>query len=90
MESTPLISSSSTMSKLFSKYGATSEVKAAPAAGQPKADPDAPPSDIDNGSLYQVRQAKRQIGVTSAIFLVSGCVFFESGDEVNERRSSTV
>lgn len=70
MESTPLISSSlSTMSKLFSKYGATSEARAAPAEGQPKSDPDAPPSDIDNGSLYQVRQAKRQIGVTSAVFL---------------------
>jgi hypothetical protein len=71
MESTPLISSSSsTMSKLFSKYGATSEAKAASIDGQPKSDPDAPPSDIDNGSLYQVRQAKRQIGVTSAVFLV--------------------
>ena len=69
MESTPLLSSSpSTMSKLFSKYGATAE--AAPAEGHSKVDPDAPPSDIDNGSLYQVRQAKRQIGVTSAVFLI--------------------
>lgn len=56
------------MTKLFSKYGATAE--AAPAEGHPKTDPDAPPSDIDNGSLFQVRQAKRQIGVTSAVFLV--------------------
>lgn len=71
MESTPLISSSSsTMSKLFSQYGATSEAKAASVEGQPKSDPNAPPSDIDNASLYQVRQAKRQIGVTSAVFLV--------------------
>ncbi len=70
MESTPLISSASpTMSKFFSKYGATSETKAAPGEGQPKSDHDAPPSDIDDGSLYQVRQAKRQIGVTSAVFL---------------------
>lgn len=71
MESSPLISSSSsTMSKLFSKYGATAEAKPADAGDQPKSDPDAPPSDIDNGSLYQVRQAKRQIGVTSAVFLI--------------------
>ena len=58
------------MSKIFAKYGATSEAKAAPAEGQPKSDSDAPASDIDNGSLYQVRQAKRQIGVTSAVFLI--------------------
>jgi hypothetical protein len=72
MEETPLIpsSDSSTMSKLFAKYGATSEAKAASVGQQPKSDPDAPPSDIDNGSLYQVRQAKRQIGVTSAVFLI--------------------
>lgn len=72
MEETPLIpsSDSSTMSKLFAKYGATSEAKAAPVGEQPKSDPDAPSSDIDNGSLYQVRQAKRQIGVTSAVFLI--------------------
>lgn len=64
MESTPLVSSSSsTMSKLFSKYGTTAEAKTAPAT-------EGPPSDADNGSLYQVRQAKRQIGVTSAVFLV--------------------
>lgn len=53
------------MSKFFSKHGATS----ATAPGDTK-EPDAPPSDIDNGSLYQVRQAKRQIGVTSAVFLI--------------------
>lgn len=57
------------MSKFFSKYGATNEGKAA-VEGHPKADLDGPPSDIDNGSLYQVRQAKRQIGVTSAVFLI--------------------
>jgi amino acid transporter len=73
MESDPLISSSaapSAMSKFFAKYGATSEAKAVPTDGQPKADAEAPPSDVDNGSLYAVRQAKRQIGVTSATFLV--------------------
>ncbi|KAH7094392.1 high-affinity methionine permease [Paraphoma chrysanthemicola] len=53
------------MSKFFSKHstsaaGPSNDTKAA----------DAPPSDIDNGSLYQVRQAKRQIGVTSAVFLI--------------------
>ena len=58
------------MSKLFSGYGATAEAKATPTAEGHKADSDASPSDIDNGSLYQVRQAKRQIGVTSAVFLV--------------------
>jgi amino acid transporter len=73
MESDPLISSSTTppaMSKLFAKYGATSEAKAVPADGQPKGDAEASPSDVDNGSLYAVQQAKRQIGVTSATFLV--------------------
>jgi amino acid transporter len=28
------------------------------------------PVDVDDGSLYQVRQSKRQIGVTSAVFLI--------------------
>ncbi|RYF37321.1 MAG: amino acid permease, partial [Cytophagaceae bacterium] len=54
------------MSKFFSKHGATS----AAAPSSDTKDSNAPPSDIDNVSLYQVRQAKRQIGVTSAVFLI--------------------
>jgi amino acid transporter len=55
------------MSKIFAKYGATSSTSA------PHGDskhPEVPESDIDNGSLYHVREAKRQIGVTSAVFLI--------------------
>lgn len=52
------------MSKFFSKYGATT------AASSDVKDNDAPASDIDTGSLSEVRQAKRQIGVTSAVFLI--------------------
>lgn len=52
------------MSKFFTKYATTSE----PAIDTK--DTGATSPDIDDGSLYQVRQAKRQIGVTSAIFLI--------------------
>lgn len=53
------------MSKFFHKH----EVSSAAPQDDHKND-DVPHSDIDNGSLYQVRQAKRQIGVTSAVFLI--------------------
>lgn len=50
------------MSKSFGKTSAkasSEDPKDAPAV-----------TDVDDGSLYQVRQAKRQVGVTSAIFLI--------------------
>lgn len=55
------------MSKIFAKYGATSSTSVP--HGDSK-QPEIPESDIDNGSLYHVREAKRQIGVTSAVFLI--------------------
>lgn len=53
------------MSKFFTKYGGI-----ATAASNDTKDGNGATSDIDAGSLYQVRQAKRQIGVTSAVFLI--------------------
>ncbi|KAF2027847.1 amino acid transporter [Setomelanomma holmii] len=53
------------MSKFFSKHGATSA-----ATPNDTKDGEVPHSDIYSGSLYQVRQAKRQIGVVSAVFLI--------------------
>lgn len=52
------------MSKFFSKHGATSATTAN------DKETDGPVTDLDEGSLYHVRQAKRQIGVTSAVFLI--------------------
>ena len=49
--------------KFFSKSGGSS-------ASVNNTKDDAPASDLDTGSLYQVREAKRQIGVTSAVFLI--------------------
>lgn len=53
------------MSKFYSQYGATS-----PSPLASLKDGDAPSSDVNHGSLQQVRQSKRQIGVTSAVFLI--------------------
>ncbi|KAJ4365034.1 methionine permease [Neocucurbitaria cava] len=52
------------MSKFFSKHGATLATTAN------DKETDGPVTDLDEGSLYLVRQAKRQIGVTSAVFLI--------------------
>ncbi|PVH97418.1 amino acid transporter [Periconia macrospinosa] len=52
------------MAHFFSKQADT-----ATSANNTK-DDSVPASDIDNGSLYHVQQAKRQIGVTSAVFLI--------------------
>ncbi|KAI8931087.1 hypothetical protein NX059_012098 [Plenodomus lindquistii] len=53
------------MTKFFSRQGTVPTT-----ASQSPKDHDLPSSDVDQGSLYQVQQAKRQIGVTSAVFLI--------------------
>lgn len=69
-EVSPLLASASAsasspnMSKFF-KHGGSAEATTPDDVKGPDA-----AQDIDEGSLYQVRQAKRQIGVTSAVFLI--------------------
>lgn len=69
-ETSPLLSSSPApasaspgMSKFF-KQGGSAETTSDDVKGADG------PQDVDEGSLFQVRQAKRQIGVTSAVFLI--------------------
>ncbi|KAF1979462.1 amino acid transporter [Bimuria novae-zelandiae CBS 107.79] len=54
------------MSKFFN-HGGSAEATATP---EDVKDPDGTPGETDEGSIFQVRQAKRKIGVTSAVFLI--------------------